>query len=111
MDTTINQRIAEVVKMSYLTKNAFAHHIGVSITPILNAFNDDIQPSLNTIVRILECYPDISAEWLLRGDGEMLKTQREERVTNETIQELEKKLAKMSEANDRLYTIIENITI
>lgn len=29
--------------------------------------------SLTTIVLLLEAYPDLSAEWLLRGDGSMEK--------------------------------------
>ncbi|WP_455765946.1 XRE family transcriptional regulator [Phocaeicola plebeius] len=40
--------------------------------------------SLTTVYTVLSCYPEISAEWLLRGKGEMLLTSEQPTASNES---------------------------
>lgn len=73
MESTINQRIAEIVsKMGYRSKRSFAEKIGIAQT----SFNDILkgaEPKYSTLQKILIAEPLISSEWLLRGEGDMLK--------------------------------------
>lgn len=71
--TTINERIKLVMNaFNYKSKRSFAEKIGIAQT----SFNDIIkgaEPKFSTLEKILMAEPSISAEWLIRGEGEMLE--------------------------------------
>lgn len=69
--STINDRIAECVKVSGLTKTAFAERINVSQSFISNLCSSKKVPSDRTISDICREF-GISEHWLRTGDGEML---------------------------------------
>lgn len=69
--------------------------------------------SLTTIVLLLEAYPDLSAEWLLRGEGDMKKGE-EWKVTqfipvqnNELVDALKDHIASLKAENEHLRKDIE----
>mgnify|MGYP000745245457 CR=1 FL=1 len=68
---TINDRIAECVKVSGLTKTAFAERINVSQSFISNLCSSKKVPSDRTISDICREF-GISEHWLRTGEGEML---------------------------------------
>lgn len=71
-------RIKEVLKFSGLTTRAFAIKCGMN-QPTFDRMLKGINAiNLNCIISILATFPEISAEWLTRGDGEMLKVQNED---------------------------------
>lgn len=73
MENTINERISEIISnMGYKSKRAFAEKIGVAQTS-LNDILNGAEPKFSTLNKILIAEPLISAEWLMRGDGEMIK--------------------------------------
>lgn len=69
--STINDRIAECVKVSGLTKTAFAERINVSQSFISNLCSNKKVPSDRTISDICREF-GISEHWLRTGEGEML---------------------------------------
>lgn len=72
METTVNERIAQIIsQFGYKSKRSFAEKIGVAQTS-LNDILRGAEPKYSTLYKILEAEPLISAEWLLRGKGEML---------------------------------------
>ena len=72
METTVNERIAQIISQcGYKSKRSFAEKIGVAQTS-LNDILRGTEPKYSTLYKILEAEPLISAEWLLRGKGEML---------------------------------------
>ncbi|HBJ20570.1 MAG TPA: hypothetical protein DDY95_05495 [Bacteroides sp.] len=72
METTVNERIAQIIfQCGYKSKRSFAEKIGVAQTS-LNDILRGAEPKYSTLYKILEAEPLISAEWLLRGKGEML---------------------------------------
>lgn len=72
METTVNERIAQIISQcGYKSKRSFAEKIGVAQTS-LNDILRGAEPKYSTLYKILEAEPLISAEWLLRGKGEML---------------------------------------
>ncbi len=73
-DLSLKQRIKELLHSKGVTINSFAKTAGVSQATINGQINGDIKISASLIYLVLETYPDISAEWLLRGEGSMLRT-------------------------------------
>lgn len=73
MDKFVNERISEIIsKFEYKSRRAFAEKIGIAPTS-LNDILNGAEPKFSTLYRILSVEPFISAEWLMRGEGSMLK--------------------------------------
>ena len=72
---TIIDRIRYIAKEKAYDKIAlFARVIGAEQTTVNNYFIGKRKPSLEICEKILSAFPDISAEWLLRGEGSMYKS-------------------------------------
>ena len=71
-NNTINGRIREIILSAVITDSAFAKRIGVTQSVIASMFQRGTEPSAKVLTSILLTYEDISAEWLLRGKGQML---------------------------------------
>lgn len=77
----INTRIAEVIRVSGLTKTAFSKKIGLSQPFVSQLASGDAAPSDRTIVDICREF-SVSEQWLRTGQGEMfLRLSREEEIT------------------------------
>lgn len=68
----IVDRIKLLISLSGLTKNAYAEKIDVCAQTLYKCTNGRM-PAVELVQKILIAYPDISAEWLLMGEGEMKK--------------------------------------
>ena len=75
------QRIKQLVKIKEGTNNRFAVAVGISPRTAEKMFSGKQKISLEFIEAILRAFPDVSAEWLLRGQGEMFKTGSEPKNT------------------------------
>ena len=71
-NNTINGRIREIILSAGITDSAFAKRIGVTQSVVASMFQRGTEPSAKVLTSILLTYEDISAEWLLRGKGQML---------------------------------------
>lgn len=71
---SVNERVAEVIKTKFGgNKRAFAQQIGVSATVVENIVGKrQGKPSFDVAVAIC-ANANISAEWLLTGEGEMAR--------------------------------------
>lgn len=87
-------RIKELIEHSGLSARAFALKCGIKDNTFSNQLNGVRDVSLNTITSILLTFENISAEWLMRGNGEMLLTSEQPTASNE---------------NDRLIKLIDTI--
>lgn len=70
----ILDRLRQYIKHKNLSFNKLEISIDASHGSISNAWKNDKNIGSNVVQRILTTYPDISAEWLLRGKGEMILT-------------------------------------
>lgn len=70
-EEVVRERIAILQKEKGFTENGLAE----GDTPTQKRLNRQLSHgaaiTLDTLVRILEAFPDVSAEWLLRGSGDM----------------------------------------
>lgn len=70
----ILQRIKDLINAKGFTVNSFAHEIGIAQTTLSTYFKKDRFPAYETLHSILAAFPDVSAEWLMRGEGSMYIT-------------------------------------
>ena len=73
MENAVKERIKEVLHYKKITLSGFAGDNNALQKKLSRQINLGGGLTFETISAILERYPDISAEWLLRGNGEMHK--------------------------------------
>lgn len=82
MKELVLQRIIRLSKEKSNSENQFAKLIGANQKTINQQLKKERSLSLDTILSVLSSFEDISAEWLLRGEGEMYKTVTENKNNN-----------------------------
>lgn len=70
---SINQRILEIIEFYGITRYKLSQETGVSETVLLNISKGKNKPSVDILNKLLNKYKAIDANWLLTGEGEMLK--------------------------------------
>lgn len=70
----IVQRILELVNEKAKSTRDFALLIGIPERTISTYLKIGRTPSLESIDAILRTFPEVSAEWLLRGEGSMIRS-------------------------------------
>ncbi|WP_151088047.1 helix-turn-helix domain-containing protein [Hymenobacter baengnokdamensis] len=91
-DLSVNQRIKFLIdEYSMLTQRAFAEKIGVSQSAISSLFSQrENRPGLDMLQKIAIAYPEVSLDWLLMGQGQMVRNAVQSSVpvpqTNELVQ-------------------------
>ena len=74
METTVAHRIKSILNDNQISIAAFAKMIGMLQVTCNRQIRGDQAVSLAMIEGFLHVFPDISAEWLLRGEGDMYKS-------------------------------------
>ena len=65
----IEERLKAVIAYSGLNDSAFARKIGVQQMTLWRQINGARKISLETIMAVADAFPEIDANWLLRGNG------------------------------------------
>ena len=73
MESPILQRVIQIIKELNLTDNQFSKRLKIAQTTMSGYLSGNRKLSLQVIESVLSEFEDISAEWLLRGEGEMYK--------------------------------------
>lgn len=68
------QRLKEVLAHSGLSVRAFAIKCGLNQPTLDKQIKGLRSVSIETLMGVLYAYPEVSAEWLMRGDGPMILT-------------------------------------
>ena len=71
MEVTIYQRIKCVLEDKSLSVNALSKQINVAQATLNPQLRGDRTLAANIVEKVLEVFPDVSAEWLMRGVGTM----------------------------------------
>lgn len=72
----MKERIILLLKEKNLSATKFADIIDVQRSSISHILSGRNKPSFDFIEKILNAYPDINAQWLITGRGEMFTNQR-----------------------------------
>lgn len=82
MDSIVD-RLNKIVKNHlFISGRAFASKLEMKSTTVNNYLNGTREPNFEFLNKILSTFEDISAEWLMRGEGEMI---REDDKTSEAL--------------------------
>lgn len=72
-----SERLQLIITHLLLSKNAFAKSIGVSSDTVYNILAEKTFITANLVKKITDTYPNVRAEWLLKGEGTMLVWQEQ----------------------------------
>lgn len=84
MESPILQRVIHTIKELKLTDNQFSKKLGIAQTTMSGYLSGNRKLSLQVIESMLNAFGDISAEWLLRGEGEMYKSENKNNNIDES---------------------------
>lgn len=87
---SLNERISKIIEYSHLTPSEFADEIDVQRSSISHITSGRNKPSLEFIIKIKSRFPELLWDWLVTGEGEMLKSQLPESEINKENTEEEK---------------------
>lgn len=72
IENTLTERFKELISAKSASVLDFSRLIGVAQTTLNSQLSSTKGVSSNVILLTLDTFPDVPAEWLLRGKGEML---------------------------------------
>ena len=75
MEMTIYQRVKCVLENKSISVNALSKKINVAQATLNPQLKGDRSLAANIVEKILTAFPDVSAEWLMRGVGTMYSNQ------------------------------------
>lgn len=75
MEATIYQRVKLVLEDKSISVNALSKQINVAQATLNPQLRGDRTLAANIVEKILTAFPDVSAEWLMRGIGTMYSNQ------------------------------------
>jgi len=92
---SIVERVEIILRTKNLSPSKFADEIGVQRSSISHIMSGRNKPSLDFVIKVLDSFNDISAEWLIKGLGTMnnseLKFELEEPIDTGEINQLPEK--------------------
>ena len=77
MDAAVRNRIIESKKVLKWTENSLAAGDPATQKRLNRQISHGMSLSVETILILAAKYPELSLEWLLRGEGEMIKTSKD----------------------------------
>jgi uncharacterized small protein (DUF1192 family) len=99
----MQQRIMQIIKRENLSIRNFERKISTSSGVISKSLRFNTDFSVGILIKIAEIFPQYSSEWLLRGNGPMLK----EDSSSAELDEVSKNYKQIAEAQERLITSLE----
>lgn len=112
---TVGERILYLIDYYKTNRGVLSRKIGVNPSVLHNICNGNNYPSYEVIKKLLEEFTEISADWLITGNGEMLKTKNENSVifsddsSKIYYEEQSKKIAMLEKAFDAQEVTIKTL--
>lgn len=85
---SLNERISKIIDYSGLTPSEFADEIDVQRSSISHVTSGRNKPSLEFIIKIKSRFPEILWDWLVNGEGQMLKSDLQEKESENKTHDL-----------------------
>lgn len=102
----MKDRIKQVVEHYNLSTRAFALRCGLKQNTLNNQVNGVYAITLSTVEAVLNTFPEVSADWLLQGKGEMLLSDSKE---SERIEKMTDTIAVLTDSIVEKNKTIENL--
>ena len=85
----INERFTKILQYSGFSSSEFADEIDVQRSSISHILSGRNKPSLEFIVKIKNRFPEINWDWIILGNGEMLKNETPPTSENNSSENIE----------------------
>lgn len=72
----MQDQIQEILRREDLSSSQFADKIGVQRSSVSHVLSGRNKPGFDFIQKILHAFPNLDADWLITGEGEMYKRRR-----------------------------------
>ena len=110
MEEAVRKRLNRLVKESGMSETAFAESVNVVQVTLNRQLSGKRSVSSDTILSVLQNQKDLSAEWLLRGEGSMYRTTElpPVDVSSEESIEHSAEIARLVREKNEMADIIEN---
>lgn len=106
----MKEQILKIIEAEGLTPAKFADEIGVQRSSISHIISGRNKPSYDFIMKIIDRFRGINAEWLLTGKGSMIKSSEMDNSRHQTIFEAGKH-DERSDISPNKQAVKENINI
>ena len=107
---TVNTRLAAFIDSLGITNNAFSKRVGVVPSMIGNITGGrQGKPSYELLEKIAMTHPTLNIEWLVRGEGQMLRGEAGETDCQKQLKALTGKYADLEEDYERATTQLERL--
>lgn len=70
--SSVGQRFSQLIQALGMSKNAFAISLDKTATVIQHLVDERNKPGFDLMNKVVDVYPNVSIEWLLRGKGPMM---------------------------------------
>lgn len=75
MQTTINERVVEFYKWTFLNTSTLARKLGLPQKTVYNYVNGKVAPSRVFLEAVEKSFPEVNIEYITKGEGLLLKDQ------------------------------------
>lgn len=114
----MNERLKQFIDYLNISTRKFEIKISASNGQIAKFLTKNTTIQSDILSKIFDTYPELSAEWLMRGKGEMLRENTPEREGNtprytdffEMLHEKDRQIAEKDRQMSQLLTAICNLT-
>lgn len=105
----IVDRLQEILKFSGLSVRALANKCSLKQQTLDKHIKGISEPSANTLMAIAAAYPEISTDWLLLGNGTMLRADKEAERINTLLDTVATLQDTINAKTDTIATLNERI--
>ena len=84
-EVDIVERIKYLLGEKDISMAALAKTLDMSQTTVFRQLKGEQALSAKTVSRVLDCFPDVSAEWLMRGEGEWMCANENTNASSECL--------------------------
>jgi len=106
----VGERLSNIIDHLNHNTSSFSRSIGLnSNVTLMRIVKGDSAPSFQTLQKIKEAYPAISIEWLVSGEGAMIKnSDRDSKWFEEALEKAQKEIEWHKELINTLQNALNN---
>ena len=116
-ENTINTRVQKIMEKEGLNFRSFGHKLDISDVVVRNIITGRNKPSYVFIQKIKQTFVWVNSDWLLTGEGDMIKSEVSENKAKQTdcnhfektIEILERQLDRQEREITRLTKFIDHL--